>query len=58
MGGLSQREVAWAMQHDWFVVTCMDSKGLLGVEVRNDNPCDPDPVRFFDYTELRAWAGY
>lgn len=52
------RQIQWAMLHDWFVVTCMDAEGKMGVEVRNDNPADPDPIRFFDYKQLRNWAGY
>lgn len=55
---MNLRQVKWAMQHDWFVITCIDANGVMGVEVRNDNPCDPDPLRFFDYQQLRNWAGY
>lgn len=56
--GLSVEQIKWASQHDWFRVSCMDENGSYGVEVRNDNPADPDPVRFFDFVELKAWAGY
>lgn len=59
MKGLTQQQLTWALQHDWALNGCMDSEGNIGVDVRNDDPVFFDePLRFFNFQELKAWAGY
>lgn len=53
---LTQSQVDWAAQHDWFVSSSVVESGFL-VVVWHD--VEPDWTLTFDnFDELYAWAGY
>ena len=61
--GLTQAQVQWAMQHDWFVRTCRcqpqdNTQGfVIGALVRHDVK-EAETMVFTNFEELKAWAGY
>ena len=60
--GLTEQQVKWASQHDWFIKTvrCQDAEQyefVIGVVVRDDLVATETQI-FTDFQELRNWAGY
>lgn len=59
-GGLSLRTIQWAMQHDWFVSTTQDGRGVI-VEDRAIWKDGRETVEYREFRNrqaLRDFAGY
>lgn len=67
--GLTQKQLTWVSQHDWFVkATCLnwldDDEPLYKVQCNevwadsSTGESGSDLVEFTDFAELYAWAGY
>jgi hypothetical protein len=62
---MTQAQIDWASQHDWFV-RAFDvdlSKREYGCECRevisyNDGTVTDEPIIFSDFKQLKEWAGY
>ena len=54
---MTEAQVEWAMAHDWFVRLIVRGDGVVGVMVR-DGGNQAGRTTFYDYQELRHWAGY
>ena len=54
---MTNAQVAWAAEHDWYVRSEMDTKtGVSNVVVRGEQP--GTRTKFTDFQALRRWAGY
>ena len=54
---MTNAQVAWAAEHDWYVRSEMDTKtGVSNVVVRGEQP--GTRIKFTDFQALRRWAGY
>lgn len=53
---MTEAQVRWAAQHDWFIMAQEQSDHY--VVIARGELDEPKEVRFDDYRELRAWAGY
>ena len=57
---LTLTQIRWAARHDWFV-GARDDGSVLVCEVWtniNDGSTGEDYLTFYDFQDLRAWAGY
>lgn len=53
---MTQEQVEWAQQHDWYVACHWHHDGY---EVVTRHDTDPKLFcNFYDFKELREWAGY
>lgn len=61
-GGLTILQVPWARKHDWFITKAKDKRGRDGVVVKDEIVKDGveavATVEFYDFQDLRDWAGY
>lgn len=55
---LTERQIAWASQHDWFIDA--DVTGVMVNEILvHENGTVLESVKSFsDFQQLRTWAGY
>lgn len=61
MKGLTENQIKWAAEHDWYIATSKDRDAVLVKEVVRD--CNTGmvirtQVWFKDFDDLRSWAGY
>lgn len=55
---MTMRQIEWAAQHDWFRAWARSPDSpIVFIAVVYDSLSD-SKVRFTDFSELRAWAGY
>ena len=57
---MTDKQIRWAKQHDWFVAVCADGESILAVDIQyhRDGTVTTDSVAFRDFYKLRNWAGY
>jgi hypothetical protein len=57
---LTDRQIKWAMSHDWFLAVTSDGLGVLVLDsyVTRDGRLHEDSRVFVDFRRLRDWAGY
>jgi hypothetical protein len=57
---MTERQIKWAAQHDWYVATLASGEGVLvwDAYVTRDGVLHQDSVAFVDFRKLRRWAGY
>lgn len=55
---MNRHQLKWAMKHDWFVTyITAPSNDEICIVVRDDLTMH-GTLEFWDYLELRNWAGY
>lgn len=55
---ITQKQIKWASEHDWFVDANYDGIQALERLVNVDGSVKESVVVFTDFKELRDWAGY
>lgn len=58
---MTEQQIKWAAQHDWFVSVAGDGEGVLVSDVSLDTRMGEiftETKAFRDYRTLRRWAGY
>lgn len=56
---MTERQINWAKQHDWFVDVLASGEGVLVLDQYLDQGVlYTDSKAFVDFRALRNWAGY
>lgn len=55
---MTDKQVAWAMTHDWYYYTATSSVNGVRTVWCHSNRLEGGIVPFQDFDKLKAWAGY
>ena len=57
---MTDKQISWAKNHDWFIEISSDGEGVLVLDVSVDRVGVVHTTTrvFTDYYRLRNWAGY